>query len=629
MGGPAAASFPPDRTSTHLGTDVSTQLHPQAGNDLLPPDDATHLRHARWAGALYLLLPALFIAGLALADRALGDGGFAEAASAVAAQPAVYRAGLLLQLLYAVLSVMLAGALYALLRPVDRWVAQQALIWQLVAAAVGAAAIVIAFGRPALYVAAAEAGTLTAGQGAAVSAMVRAMSDSGLQGSALLASVGSALFYGLFARTDLLPRWLSGLGVVASVVAAFVAVALLLWPDASYVEIGWLPILLAEILTGLWLLAARAPAVNALAANAPAVAAAPPAAAPHARFAGRLAWRIALPLLAALPFGLIFSVDSEIPFSVWLVRAWVVAFAAVIAYSFCERWPRSLPPWLARWVYQLLGIVVVVPLAAYTAYWVTTGHFFFVADEPRRLGGLISLTVTGVLFAPSIALAAMVRARDALAHEQALAFALERGQLERQALDARLRLLQAQVQPHFLFNTLANVRALVGAGAPQAPAVLDSLIAYLRAAVPRLDEPAATVDDELKLVRAYLELMQLRMPDRLHTIIEADEAAQRVRCLPLTLLTLVENAVRHGIDPAEQGGRIEVGAQVRDGRCLLRVADTGVGLATGSGSVGTGLVNLRERLRLAWGEAAQLRLTEVAPHGVLAEIEFPAVPDKP
>jgi LytS/YehU family sensor histidine kinase len=102
-----------------------------------------------------------------------------------------------------------------------------------------------------------------------------------------------------------------------------------------------------------------------------------------------------------------------------------------------------------------------------------------------------------------------------------------------------------------------------------------------------------------------------------------------VRCLPLTLLTLVENAVRHGIDPAEQGGRIEVGAQVRDGRCLLRVADTGVGLAAGSGSVGTGLVNLRERLRLAWGEAAQLRLTEVAPHGVLAEIEFPAVPDKP
>jgi signal transduction histidine kinase len=360
----------------------------------------------------------------------------------------------------------------------------------------------------------------------------------------------------------------------------------------------------------------------------------PPSAVQRARPAYRLGWRVGLPLLAALPFAFYISRDccgssSPVPLSIWMVRAWLVGFGAVVAYVVFERWPRSLPPWLARWVFQLLGIVVAVPLTAYAAYWVTTGQFFFLADNPNRLGGLLALTFAGVLFAPWIALAAMVRARDALAHEQALAFALERSQLERQALDARLRLLQAQVQPHFLFNTLANVRALVGAGSPQAPAVLDSLIAYLRAAVPRLDEPAATVGDELKLVRAYLELMQLRMPDRLHTTIEADESALRVRCLPLTLLTLVENAVRHGIDPAEQGGRIEVGAQVRDGRCLLRVADTGVGLAAGSGSVGTGLVNLRERLRLAWGEAAQLRLTEVAPHGVLAEIEFPAVPDKP
>ena len=242
--------------------------------------------------------------------------------------------------------------------------------------------------------------------------------------------------------------------------------------------------------------------------------------------------------------------------------------------------------------------------------------------------GLVRRACAGIAVSAAIVAAQNQEARDALAHEQALAFALERSQLERQALDARLRLLQAQVQPHFLFNTLANVRALVGAGSPQAPAVLDSLIAYLRAAVPRLDEPAATVGDELKLVRAYLALMQLRMPDRLQYSIDADEAALSVRCLPLSLLTLVENAVRHGIDPAEQGGRIEVSARVRDGRCLLRVADSGVGLAAGSGSGGTGLANLRERLRLAWGEAAQLRLSEVASRGVCAEIDYPVSPDQ-
>lgn len=359
----------------------------------------------------------------------------------------------------------------------------------------------------------------------------------------------------------------------------------------------------------------------------------PPSSVQRARPAYRLGWRVGLPLLAALPFAFYISRDccgssSPVPLSIWMVRAWLVGFGAVVAYVVFERWPRSLPPWLARWVFQLLGIVVAVPLTAYAAYWVTTGQFFFLADNPNRLGGLLALTFAGVLFAPWIALAAMVRARDALAHEQALAFALERSQLERQALDARLRLLQAQVQPHFLFNTLANVRALVGAGSPQAPAVLDSLIAYLRAAVPRLDEPAATVGDELKLVRAYLALMQLRMPDRLQYSIDADEAALSVRCLPLSLLTLVENAVRHGIDPAEQGGRIEVSAWVRDGRCLLRVADSGVGLAAGSGSGGTGLANLRERLRLAWGEAAQLRLSEVAPRGVCAEIDYPVSPDQ-
>ena len=103
-----------------------------------------------------------------------------------------------------------------------------------------------------------------------------------------------------------------------------------------------------------------------------------------------------------------------------------------------------------------------------------------------------------MLFAPWIALGAMVRQREAFARDQALAFELERSELERKALDARLRLLQAQVEPHFLFNTLANVQALVDAGSPQASSVLESLIAYLRAAVPRMHEPATTLGQELR-----------------------------------------------------------------------------------------------------------------------------------
>ena len=101
-------------------------------------------------------------------------------------------------------------------------------------------------------------------------------------------------------------------------------------------------------------------------------------------------------------------------------------------------------------------------------------------------------------------------------------------------------------------------------------------------------------------------------------------AAKSLQCPPMTLLTLVENAVRHGIDPSEEGGRIDVDVRLRDGRCRVRVTDTGVGLQPTGDGLGTGLSTLRERLQLAFGGDAQLRLTEVEPHGVCAELDFPA-----
>jgi LytS/YehU family sensor histidine kinase len=187
-----------------------------------------------------------------------------------------------------------------------------------------------------------------------------------------------------------------------------------------------------------------------------------------------------------------------------------------------------------------------------------------------------------------------------------------------------LHLLQAQVAPHFLFNTLANVQALVDAGSPHASTVLRSLIAYLRAAVPLLHEPAATIERELQLVRPYLELMQMRMPDRLQYAMNVDPSALVVRCPPMTLLTLVENAVRHGIDPSEEGGRIDIAIERVGERCVVRVTDTGAGLKAPDDGLGTGLTTLRERLRLIFGDAAQLRLTSGAPRGVIVEVEMPA-----
>lgn len=352
----------------------------------------------------------------------------------------------------------------------------------------------------------------------------------------------------------------------------------------------------------------------------------PSSAKPHGA-ARLLGWRrLRVTLIASVLLGLLISLGSVTPTSVWLARAVIVGLCGTLGFGLAERWPARLPAWLARWVLQLLGMVLAVPLGALLAYVVTTGGSPQFAEYPQRLVGFGQLTFAGVVFGLWLALGAMVRQRDAQARDQALAFELERSELARQALDARMRLMQAQVQPHFLFNTLANVQALVDAGSPQASKVLASLIAYLRAAVPRLNDPDMTFAQELQLVRAYLELMHMRMPDRLLFSVNADPAVLGLRCPPMTLLTLVENAVRHGIDPAEEGGRIETTVRLIDGRVRVTVSDSGVGLRDQGDGLGTGLSTLRERLQLAFDGKAQLRVTAREPHGVSAELDFPAQP---
>jgi len=330
-------------------------------------------------------------------------------------------------------------------------------------------------------------------------------------------------------------------------------------------------------------------------------------------------------LIASLLWGLILSAGWESSIAGLLVRTMLIGLVLMLVFGLFEQWPRHLPRWLARWVLQVLGVAIAVPFIVMAIYVATTstGQPPFYEDSDR-MGGYTLLTGTGLLFAPWVAMSALLRQRDSMVRSQAVAFERERGELERKALDARLRLLQAQVEPHFLFNTLANVRELVDSGSAQASTVLNSLIAYLRAAVPRLQDPSTTVGHELELVRAYLELMHMRMPDRLQFTIHADDTALALRCPPMTLLTLVENAVRHGIDPSEEGGRIEVVVRLQDGRVRAQVIDTGVGMRNSGKGLGTGLSTLRERLQLTFGSDAHMRLLALEPHGVSAEVYFPA-----
>ena len=339
-----------------------------------------------------------------------------------------------------------------------------------------------------------------------------------------------------------------------------------------------------------------------------------------------LSWRrLKPPLIACVVVFLMLAPGWQVSYAVLMFRLLFIAWVAVLIFGILERWPVHLPTSLARWALQVAGVAFVIPWTVALAYTLTTigDHPSWIHDNDRLIGfGM--MTFLGLLLGPWMSIAALLRQIKDEARHQALAFELERSEFERNALDARMRLLQAQVEPHFLFNTLANVRELVDSGSPQASTVLDNLIAYLRAAVPRLHEQSTTMGQEIELVRAYLEVMHMRMPDRLQFTLHADEAVLLLNCPPMTLLTLVENAVRHGIDPSEEGGRIEVRVRLQNGRCRAEVIDTGVGLGHSVEGLGTGLSNLRERLQLAFGGDAQLRITPLQPHGVCAEVDFPA-----
>lgn len=334
--------------------------------------------------------------------------------------------------------------------------------------------------------------------------------------------------------------------------------------------------------------------------------------------------RVVTTVICCSAVALLFGIDWRTSlFGLW-ARVIGIGLILLLVFGTLERWPRRLPRGVARWAVQVVGVGLAVPVCTVAVYlWSTpVGQPPFWEVE-TRLNGFGLLTFGGVLVAPWVALSALVRQREARVSELSLAVELQQSELSRRALEARMNLLSAQVKPHFLFNTLANVHALVETDSPRASQVLESLIAYLRAAVPKLNAGLGTLGEELDLVRAYLDLMQLRMPDRLRVVWDIREGLEALHCPALTVLTLVENAVRHGIDPSEQGGTVSISVSLEEDRCRVIVQDDGAGPAASAKGLGTGLAALRERLVLAFDASADVTLQSRSPRGAIAEAEFP------
>jgi two-component sensor histidine kinase len=195
---------------------------------------------------------------------------------------------------------------------------------------------------------------------------------------------------------------------------------------------------------------------------------------------------------------------------------------------------------------------------------------------------------------------------------------------DKRAAEAQLRLLQGQIEPHFLFNTLATVLSLIERDPPKARRTLESFVDYLRASLGEMRRDSSTLRGELELSQAYLQLMHERMDDRLRFSIDADASLHDLPLPPLLLQPLVENAIHHGLEPKIEGGTLQISA-TRDGAHLrLAVRDDGVGLHEPPRRKGNGVAldNLRERLAARYGADASLQLTALQP-GTLAELRLP------
>jgi signal transduction histidine kinase len=276
---------------------------------------------------------------------------------------------------------------------------------------------------------------------------------------------------------------------------------------------------------------------------------------------------------------------------------------------------------LVRRKFRLLLTVVLYALLSAVAL---SGGVLWISDQspgavmdklPRVLAMILG---AGVALAVPMLMIGVLRNRQHAALTGQLQRDAERDRLARELSESQLRLLRAQIEPHFLFNTLGAVQQLAEHGAPRAAALTADLIDFLRASLSEMRSEQVGLAAEFGLVESYLRVMRARLGERLRFSLALPAALEDVQVPSMIVLTLVENAIKHGIEPALRGGEVTVSAEVADGALRVRVRDSGVGMAAQPGA-GTGLDNVRRRLQLAYGAQAGLALHDADP-GVVADL---------
>lgn len=308
--------------------------------------------------------------------------------------------------------------------------------------------------------------------------------------------------------------------------------------------------------------------------------------------------------------------DVALAWSVYYGEVALIAVTMLVVVVLVEQWPRARPSTRALLVVPALAVPVFG--LVWLASWRYSGAWLPQSWLPLA-GETTKFTLLGALV---FALRAMHRRAEA-ARAASRALEADQAELELQAEAAQLQLLQAQIEPHFLFNTLANIRRLLRTEPAAGVATIDSLRTYLQAALPQVRRTSSTLGDEFDLLQAYLQLFKVRMGARLRYRLDIARGLRALPYPPMLLVTLAENAIKHGLAPSDLGGTIRVSARRESDGLAVEVADDGVGFGGAAGGTGVGLVNIRRQLAARYGETASLRLSSTPGGGVTARIVTP------
>lgn len=329
---------------------------------------------------------------------------------------------------------------------------------------------------------------------------------------------------------------------------------------------------------------------------------------------------------------LIVAIDTGVALLLWsgerdgrpfwqpLVTTQLTGLSIAYCLNVAAPWNHDTPlrrVTIATLVGSLIGLALVIVVKGYSLEHIRSEPMSFVFN-----------VVAAFLIGLAISLMFYVKRREARAAAALHKAEAERHLLSKQAVEAELKLMQAQVEPHFLFNTLASVQYLTETDPKQASALLGHLIDYLRAALPQLRARSSTLAREVSLAEAYLNILAMRLGARLRFAIDVPGELRDHPFPPNLVISLVENAIKHGIEPSADGGTVTLTASHAGDSIVVTVSDTGCGTssAAAGGQGGVGLANVRERLAALYGARGRFSLEAVAPQGMRATLSLPYEP---